>query len=85
MSHPRWPHCAATLVVGRFDAAVTTEDGDERLLFAIPGGLCVPCGNLFVAVELWSLLGFTPADRCTSAILSDVDVLERAYAEGWPA
>ena len=44
--------------------------GDERLFFAIPGALCVPCRQLYVDQQLIGILGLTDA-RCTFAIESD--------------
>ena len=43
---------------------------DERLFFAIPGALCVPCRQLYVDQQLIGILGLTDA-RCTFAIESD--------------
>jgi len=44
--------------------------GDERLFFAIPGALCVPCRQLYVDQQLIGILGLAQA-RCTFAIESD--------------
>ena len=44
--------------------------GDERLFFAIPGALCVPCRQLYVDQQLIGILGLGDA-RCTFAIESD--------------
>ncbi len=43
---------------------------DERLFFAIPGALCVPCRQLYVDQQLIGILGLGDA-RCTFAIESD--------------
>lgn len=53
--------------------AVTVADDpsfDERLFFAIPGALCVPCRQLYVDQQLIGILGLGDA-RCTFAIESD--------------
>ncbi len=49
---------------------VATEIPDERLFFAIPGALCVPCRQLYVDQQLIGILGLGGA-RCTFAIESD--------------
>lgn len=43
---------------------------DERLFFAIPGALCVPCRQLYVDQQLIGILGLGDS-RCTFAIESD--------------
>jgi hypothetical protein len=43
---------------------------EERLFFAIPGALCVPCRQLYVDQQLIGILGLSNA-RCTFAIESD--------------
>lgn len=45
-------------------------DFEERLFFAIPGALCVPCRQLYVDQQLIGILGLSEA-RCTFAIESD--------------
>jgi hypothetical protein len=52
--------------------ADTSDAGnpDERLFFAIPGALCVPCRQLYVDQQLIGILGLGDA-RCTFAIESD--------------
>jgi hypothetical protein len=54
------------------DAYVALDDAapDERLFFAIPGALCVPCRQLYVDQQLIGILGLGDA-RCTFAIESD--------------
>lgn len=47
-----------------------TPAGDERLFFAIPGALCVPCRQLYVDRQLIGILGLSEA-QCTFAIQSD--------------
>jgi hypothetical protein len=46
------------------------DELEERLFFAIPGALCVPCRQLYVDQQLIGILGLTNA-RCTFAIESD--------------
>jgi hypothetical protein len=43
---------------------------EERLFFAIPGALCVPCRQLYVDRQLIGILGLGEA-HCTFAIQSD--------------
>ncbi len=52
------------------DPAGARDDFEERLFFAIPGGLCVPCRQLYVDQQLIGILGLAGA-RCTFAIESD--------------
>ena len=75
--------CGGELLTSVFDTvfrseqpaagAVTVMDDaalDERLFFAIPGALCVPCRQLYVDQQLIGILGLGDA-RCTFAIESD--------------
>ena len=52
-------------------------DQTERLCFAIPGGLCDECHQLYIDPELIELLEL-PDGRCTFAIESDLVLQERA-------
>ena len=58
------------LLASVFDAAFRDPAAEERLFFAIPGALCVPCRQLYVDQQLIGILGLTEA-RCTFAIESD--------------
>ncbi len=51
-------------------AVVDDPSLEERLFFAIPGALCVPCRQLYVDQQLIGILGLGDA-RCTFAIESD--------------
>jgi hypothetical protein len=62
--------CGGTLLTSIFDTSFRAEDAEERLFFAIPGALCVPCRQLYVDQQLIGILGLTGA-RCTFAIESD--------------
>lgn len=71
--------CAGELLTSVFDTVFRAEGQgsglvdatpDERLFFAIPGALCVPCRQLYVDQQLIGILGLTDA-RCTFAIESD--------------
>jgi len=70
--------CDGTLLSSVFDTvfrdadadAKTEAEADERLFFAIPGALCVPCRQLYVDQQLIGILGLDGA-RCTFAIESD--------------
>jgi len=62
--------CGGTLLTSVFDTAFREEQADERLFFAIPGALCVPCRQLYVDQQLIGILGLQGA-RCTFAIESD--------------
>ncbi|HLY35243.1 MAG TPA: hypothetical protein VKU35_00855 [Candidatus Limnocylindria bacterium] len=53
-----------------FDTAFRDSTSDERLFFAIPGALCIPCRQLYVDQQLIGILGLSDA-RCTFAIESD--------------
>ena len=83
-SHPRGMHelpaverttencrfCGGALLTSVFDTAFRDETSDERLFFAIPGALCIPCRQLYVDQQLIGILGLGQA-RCTFAIESD--------------
>lgn len=64
--------CDGTLLSSVFDTVFRDPeaDADERLFFAIPGALCVPCRQLYVDQQLIGILGLDGA-RCTFAIESD--------------
>ncbi len=62
--------CDGTLMTSVFDTVFRDPDADERLFFAIPGALCVPCRQLYVDQQLIGILGLDGA-RCTFAIESD--------------
>jgi hypothetical protein len=62
--------CGGSLLASVFDTAFRDPLADERLFFAIPGALCVPCRQLYVDQQLIGILGLAEA-RCTFAIESD--------------
>ncbi len=64
--------CGGGLLTSVFDTAFrdAAVADDERLFFAIPGALCVPCRQLYVDQQLIGILGLAEA-RCTFAIESD--------------
>jgi hypothetical protein len=62
--------CGGDLLTSVFDTAFRDPLADERLFFAIPGALCVPCRQLYVDQQLIGILGLSEA-RCTFAIESD--------------
>jgi hypothetical protein len=62
--------CGGSLLTSVFDTAFKDTVAEERLFFAIPGALCVPCRQLYVDQQLIGILGLTEA-RCTFAIESD--------------
>ena len=62
--------CDGSLLSSVFDTVFRDEEADERLFFAIPGALCVPCRQLYVDQQLIGILGLDGA-RCTFAIESD--------------
>lgn len=62
--------CGESLVTSVFDTAFRDQTADERLFFAIPGALCIPCRQLYVDQQLIGILGLSEA-RCTFAIESD--------------
>ena len=62
--------CGGTLLTSVFDTAFRDDTAEERLFFAVPGALCVPCRQLYVDQQLIGILGLDGA-RCTFAIESD--------------
>ena len=62
--------CGWSLLTSVFDTTFRDAGADERLFFAIPGALCVPCRQLYVDQQLIGILGLSEA-RCTFAIESD--------------
>jgi hypothetical protein len=62
--------CGGDLLTSVFDTAFRDAVAEERLFFAIPGALCVPCRQLYVDQQLIGILGLAEA-RCTFAIESD--------------
>jgi hypothetical protein len=70
--------CSASLLNSVFDAAFRDALATERLFFAIPGSLCIPCRQLYVDQQLIAILGLDQA-RCTFAIESDRVLQAGAY------
>lgn len=62
--------CGGDLLTSVFDTAFRDPAAEERLFFAIPGALCVPCKQLYVDQQLIGILGLGES-RCTFAIESD--------------
>lgn len=62
--------CSGSLLTSVYDTVFRDPEADERLFFAIPGALCVPCRQLYVDQQLIGILGLDGA-RCTFAIESD--------------
>ena len=63
--------CGGTLRSSVYDTTFRDDASEEeRLFFAIPGALCVPCRQLYVDQQLIGILGLSGA-RCTFAIESD--------------
>ena len=62
--------CSGELLTSVFDTSFRDGTAEERLFFAIPGALCVPCRQLYVDQQLIGILGLANA-RCTFAIESD--------------
>ena len=62
--------CGGRLLTSVFDTAFRDADAEERLFFAVPGALCIPCRQLYVDQQLIGILGLSQA-RCTFAIESD--------------
>ncbi len=62
--------CGGDLLTSVFDTTFRDLTAEERLFFAIPGALCVPCRQLYVDQQLIGILGLSEA-RCTFAIESD--------------
>ncbi len=75
--------CSGALLASVFDTVFRDPEADERLFFAIPGALCVPCRQLYVDQQLIGILGLDGA-RCTFAIESD-RVLQAGQAGQAPA
>ncbi|MEX0710594.1 MAG: hypothetical protein WD116_05250 [Chloroflexota bacterium] len=62
--------CGGDLLTSVFDTSFRDAAAEERLFFAIPGALCVPCRQLYVDRQLIGILGLSEA-QCTFAIQSD--------------
>ncbi len=62
--------CGGALLTSVFDTSFRDPAAEERLFFAIPGALCVPCRQLYVDRQLIGILGLSEA-QCTFAIQSD--------------
>jgi hypothetical protein len=62
--------CGGNLLSSVFDTPFRDEVAEERLFFAIPGALCIPCRQLYVDRQLIGILGLGGA-QCTFAIQSD--------------
>ena len=62
--------CSGALLTSVYDTVFRDPEAEERLFFAIPGALCVPCRQLYVDQQLIGILGLDGA-RCTFAIESD--------------
>jgi hypothetical protein len=62
--------CTGELLTSVYDTVFRDPEAEERLFFAIPGALCVPCRQLYVDQQLIGILGLDGA-RCTFAIESD--------------
>lgn len=62
--------CGGNLLTSVFDTSFRDAAAAERLFFAIPGALCVPCRQLYVDRQLIGILGLSEA-QCTFAIQSD--------------
>jgi hypothetical protein len=62
--------CTGELLTSVFDTVFREPEAEERLFFASPGALCVPCRQLYVDQQLIGILGLDGA-RCTFAIESD--------------
>jgi hypothetical protein len=63
-------YCGGELLSSVFDTTFRDATAEERLFFAIPGALCVPCRQLYVDRQLIGILGLSEA-QCTFAIQSD--------------
>jgi hypothetical protein len=75
----RCPRCNHKLVLTRFDTTFRLPDLSERLCFAIPGGLCEDCAQLYIDPDLLDLLDLGEG-RCVFAIESDVVLQEQAWS-----
>ncbi len=62
--------CGGSLLSSVYDATFRDAAAEERLFFAIPGALCIPCRQLYIDRQLIGILGLGEA-RCTFAIQSD--------------
>ncbi|MDH4334535.1 MAG: hypothetical protein OEW24_04640 [Chloroflexota bacterium] len=62
--------CGGSLLTSVFDTTFREGGSDERLFFAIPGALCIPCRQLYVDRQLIGILGLGDS-QCTFAIQSD--------------
>lgn len=62
--------CGGYLLTSVFDTSFRDAAAEERLFFAVPGALCVPCRQLYVDRQLIGILGLNEA-QCTFAIQSD--------------
>ncbi len=71
------PQCEHQLVNSRFDTTFRMPDGEERLCFAVPAGLCADCHQLYLDPDLLEVLDI-PDGRCVFAIESDGVTQERA-------
>ncbi len=74
------PRCRRRLVSTRFDTTFRLADLSERLLFAIPGGLCEDCHQLYIDPGLVEMLDLGQG-RCVFAIESD-SVLQKQASAG---
>jgi hypothetical protein len=63
-------YCGGGLLTSVFDTSFRDESIEERLFFALPGALCLPCKQLYIDHQLIGILGLSNA-RCTFAIESD--------------
>lgn len=64
-------YCGTRLLPSLYDAAFRSDaTTEERLFFAIPGALCIPCRQLYVDRQLIGILGLGEA-QCIFAIQSD--------------
>jgi hypothetical protein len=75
----RCPACTRRLITTRFDTSFRMPDQSERLCFAIPGGLCEDCHQLYIDPDLIDLLDLS-SGHCTFAIESDLVIQEQAWS-----
>jgi hypothetical protein len=66
----RCPECDRPLYESRFDTTFRYPDGGERLCLDLVGGLCRPCGQLYVDPDVIEILDLRRG-RCVFAIESD--------------
>ena len=71
--------CGRPLINTRFDTTFRLPDGEERLCFGIPGGLCEDCHQLYIDPDLIELLDLGRG-RCVFAIESDQVIQEEAWS-----